>query len=188
MREGRPSRYAGAANRPGSHPGWIRTSAPQAMKKIPAKGTARSPEGAVFSMDHQSGQRRHPPQAGDPCGEHDQHQRPAAADAAEHGVGTTESERPRRAALVVAQQKRARMPANRQAAILQRGELERSRKQEDSAGDHPSCAVGATGSRRRLRGPPRRPRTQATRRPSRPPRSPPGTQPSPGEGGAGERR
>src|SRR5204862_2545650 len=41
--------YAWPPNGCGSHPGWISTSAPHAISRMPAIGTARCPAPAVFS-------------------------------------------------------------------------------------------------------------------------------------------
>ena len=89
--------YAWPPNGCGSHPGWSRTSAPQAISTMPASGTARRPACGGLLEDHQRRQRRHPPQPRDAGGEHHEHQRPAAAQAVE-AVQAAEPERARLAA------------------------------------------------------------------------------------------
>ena len=78
----------------GSQCGWASTSAAQASRAMPADGHRAPAAGARLLVDHQRGQARHPPQVRDAGGEHQQHQRPAAAEA-EQAVLAAEREAPR---------------------------------------------------------------------------------------------
>src|SRR4029453_7749830 len=87
-----------------------------------------------FLKHHHGGERPHPPEVGDTCGEPDEHQRPAAPEA-EEPMSLAEPERSLDAASVVLEEERAGMAALAQTSLLQARELEPPGQHEHGPGD-----------------------------------------------------
>src|SRR4029453_16656113 len=87
-----------------------------------------------FLKHHHGGERPHPPEVGDTCGEPGEHQPPAAPEA-EEPMSLAEPERSLDAASVVLEEERAGMAALAQTSLLQARELERPGQHEHGPGD-----------------------------------------------------
>src|SRR5439155_12411150 len=94
------------------------------------------PRSSDLLVEHEAPEYGHPPQVRHAGSEHDEHERPAASEA-EHPVPPSQAERPGNPSSVVLEEERARMPALRQAAFLEAGELERPGEGQGPSADDP---------------------------------------------------